>query len=363
VATVRYLADDLLRRLDVPRVVVRRGLAALVVAGLVALAVSHPIDRIREFSNANDVAGSSPGVGANRLITSSGSGRYQFWDQAIAAFDSDPAIGIGAGNYELWWNQHHTIPVVTVDAHSLYLQTLAELGIIGLLVLLGFLGTVLYAGWRAVTRARDVNQRGDAMAVAFALFLAGLASAALDWTWQLPAAFAPVIVMAALITGPACEPISLPAAEPRPRRAPAKRRVRGSQFGLGVATLACAWVAIWVAGDQLVATVQLDNSRSALEQGDLDGASQDARNAAAIQPWSSEAQLQIALVEKERGDLSAATDAVRKAIERAPRDWRPWLVAAEIAAANGNREAAQLDLNSANHLSPKPLPVKLAPER
>ncbi len=362
-AVVRYLADGWLDRLQVPRVVVRRGLAALVVAGLIVLAVSHPIDRIREFSDANDVAGSSPGIGASRLVTSSGSGRYQFWDQSIAAFDSDPAIGIGAGNYELWWNQHHTIDVVTVDAHSLYLQTLAELGIIGLLVLLGFLGTVLFAGWRALKWARSVNQRGDAMSVALALFLAGLASAALDWTWQLPAAFAPVIVVAALIAGPACEPIALPGARSTTLQAGTRRRPRGVQFGLGVATLVCAWVAIWVAADQLVASVQLDNSRSALEQGDLEGAAQHARNAAAIQPWSSEAQLQIALVEKESGDLVAAAGAVRKSIDRAPGDWLPWLVAAEIAAAAGDRDAAQADLDTANSLSPKEIPVTLAPER
>jgi hypothetical protein len=362
-AVARYLADGWLSRLLLPRVVVRRGLAALVVAGLIALAVSHPIDRIRDFSNANDVAGSSPGVGASRLITSSGSGRYQFWGEAIDAFDSNPAIGIGAGNYELWWNQHHTIDVVTVDAHSLYLQTLAELGVVGLLVLLGFLGTVLFAGWRAVTQARNGNRRDDAMAAAVALFLAGLVSAALDWTWQLPVAFVPIIVVAALITGPAGEQVAVPVAATDERRVPTRRRSWRGQFGFGVATLVCAWVAIWVAGDQLVATVQLDNSRSALERGDLDSAAQDARNAAAIQPWSSEAQLQLALVEKESGDLAAAAVAARKAIGHASHDWRPWLVAAEIAAAAGNRKLAKLQLAFATHLSPAQLPVRLAPAR
>jgi hypothetical protein len=363
-AAARYFADGWLSRLSLPRVFVRRGLAALAVAGLIALAVSNPIDRIRDFSDASDVAsGSSPAVGANRIATSSGSGRYQFWGEAIDAFDSNPAIGIGAGNYELWWNQHHTIDVVTIDAHSLYLQTLAELGIVGLLVLLAFLGAVLFAGWQVAVRAWNGARADDAMAAALALFLAGLGSAALDWTWQLPAAFVPVIVVAALISGPASEPVAVPVTEPDiPRPAPTRRR-RGGQYGLGVATLVCAWAAIWVAGDQLVATIQLDSSQSALERGDLGGAAQDARNAAAIQPWSSEAQLQLALVEKQSGDLAAATEASRKAVERASRDWRTWLVAAEIAAALGHGAVAARDLNTANHLSPKPLPVTLAPQR
>ena len=92
-------------------------------------------------------------------------------------------------------------------------------------------------------------------------------------------------------------------------------------------------------------------------------AAQSARNASAIQPWSSEAQLQLALAEKANGDLAAATAAVREAVDRASHDWRPWLVAAEVAAAAGNRQGAEFGLAVANKLSPRPLPVKLAPQR
>jgi tetratricopeptide (TPR) repeat protein len=201
------------------------------------------------------------------------------------------------------------------------------------------------------------------MAAALAVFLAGLASAAFDWTWQLAAAFAPVIVMAALLSGPASQPVAV-VAEPGAGTSSMPRwRARGGQYGLGVATLVCAWFAIWVAGDQLIASVQLDSSRNALARGDFESAAQSARNASAIQPWSSEAQLQLALAEKANGDLAAATAAVREAIDRASNDWRPWLVAAEVAAAEGNRQGAEFGLAAANKLSPRPLPVKLAPQR
>jgi hypothetical protein len=343
--------------------VARRGLAAVVAVGLIVLAFSHPIDRIRDFSNANDIAGASSSTGGSHVFSTSGTGRSQFWGQAVDAFESEPVVGIGAGNYELWWNQHHTIDVITIDAHSLYLQTLAELGIVGILLLLGFLGTALYAGWRAVAWLPDVGDAGEVMAAAFAVFLAGLTSAAFDWTWQLPAAFAPVIVMAALLSGPASQPVVV-AAEAGAGGAPMPRwRARGGQYGLGVATLVCAWIAIWIAGDQLIASVQLDNSRTALALWDFDGAAQSARNASAIQPWSSDAQLQLALAEKGNGDFAAATAAVREAVDRASHDWRPWLVAAEVAASAGNRRGAEFGLAVANRLSPKPLPVKLAPQR
>ena len=362
-AGARYAADGWFGRARLPQKVARRGLAAVVVIGLIVLAFSDPIDRIREFSNANDIAGASAATGGGHVFSTSGTGRSQFWGQAIDAFESEPVIGIGAGNYELWWNQHHTINVITIDAHSLYLQTLAELGIVGILLLLGFLGTALYAGWRAVARRPDVGEAGEVMAAALAVFLAGLASAAFDWTWQLAAAFAPVIVMAALLSGPASQPVAV-VAEPGAGTSSMPRwRARGGQYGLGVATLVCAWVAIWVAGDQLIASVQLDSSRNALARGDFESAAQSARNASAIQPWSSEAQLQLALAEKANGDLAAATAAVREAVDRASHDWRPWLVAAEVAAAAGNRQGAEVGLAEANNLSPRPLPVKLAPQR
>ncbi len=361
-AVARYAADGWLSHVRLPRRLARQGLAALVVVGLIVLALSHPGDRISEFSNARDIAGASPPTGSGHLTSFSSTGRSQFWGQAIDAFDSNPIVGIGGGNYELWWNEHHTIDVTTVDAHSLYLQTLAELGILGVLLLLGFLGSALFAGWRAMARLPDVGEHADEMTAALALFVAGLISAAFDWTWQLPASFVPVIVVAALLTGPASQPSPV-AAEPGVTRLMPRWRAWRGQYGLGVATLICAWVAFWAAGDQLVASIQLDNSRNALAQGDFESAAQSARNASAIQPWSSEAQLQLALAEKENGDFAAATQAVRKAVDRASRDWRPWLVGAEVAAAAGNRPGAQVGLAEANRLSPSPLPVKLAPQR
>ncbi|MFL5892064.1 MAG: O-antigen ligase family protein [Solirubrobacterales bacterium] len=362
VGIARYLVDRPLSSVQLSAKVVRGGIAAVVAIGLVVLVASNPVDRIREFSNSNDV-GSGPSLGAQHFTAASGSGRYQFWGQAVDAFESRPVYGIGAGNYQLWWNSHAPINVQTLDAHSLYLQTLAELGVVGLLLLLAFLGCVLVAGFRRTLAFRHAGRWGDALAAALALFLAGLASAALDWTWQLPAAFAPVILAAALLTGPASVPQA--AIEPgvAARRAAWRwvpgRILGGRQYGLGVATLICAWAAVWIAGDQLVAKVQLDNSHSAAAGDDFGSATQDARDAAAIQPWASEPQVQLALVAKDAGDLEAARIAAAKAIQRAPQDWRPWLVSAEVEAALGNRGAASRYLTRANQLSPGTLPVNL----
>ena len=367
VGVIRYLLDGRLGRLEIPRKVVRWGVAAIVVLGLIAFALSDPAERIRDFSNANDVGGSGPSLGGQHFAAASGNGRFQFWGAALDGFASKPVWGVGGGNYQLWWNAHPHLDIATLDAHSLYLQTLAELGLVGVLLLAGFIGAVLVSGWKRSRAARASSRWGDALAAALAILLAGLVSAGIDWTWQLPVAFVPVIVVAALLTGPASAPEPAVVEGRAARKAALRwvpgRLVGGGQYGLGIATLVCAWIAIWVAGDQLIATVQLSNSHSAADRGDFAAASQDARDAAAIQPWASAPQLQLALVEKQAGDLDASAQAATEAISNAPGDWQAWLVAAEVEAALGDREAAMADLARANELSPTPLPVTLSPER
>jgi hypothetical protein len=64
--------------------------------------------------------------------------RYELWKSAWKAWREHPVGGIGPGTYELWWSQHATNPLTVRDAHSLYLENLAELGFGGLIAVLLF---------------------------------------------------------------------------------------------------------------------------------------------------------------------------------------------------------------------------------
>ena len=68
--------------------------------------------------------------GAGRLVTFQ-SDRYDYWRVALEAFAHEPLIGVGAGGWAVWWLRHRPYASGVVDAHSLELQTLAELGLIG----------------------------------------------------------------------------------------------------------------------------------------------------------------------------------------------------------------------------------------
>ena len=69
---------------------------------------------------------------ASRLGSATGTGRYQFWGAALDAFGTHPFRGIGAGSYEFWWSRNAPFYLPVRNAHSLYLESLAELGVFGL---------------------------------------------------------------------------------------------------------------------------------------------------------------------------------------------------------------------------------------
>ena len=79
------------------------------------------------------------------------------------------------------------------DAHSLYIETAAELGLVGLLLLAGFLGGVAFAARQAHGVAPALAAGPMAGAAVWA------AHVAVDWDWEMPAATLPVIVLAGLL--------------------------------------------------------------------------------------------------------------------------------------------------------------------
>jgi O-Antigen ligase len=347
VAVARYALDGPIARLRLPAVRPRLTAVVLVAAAAIALVALNPVADVNRFANpANPAASGSPGQ--RDLFSASGSGRSQYWEAAIDAFASDPITGVGAGNYTLYWNAHPEIARPLLNAHSLYLETLAELGILGLALVVGFFAAAAFGAWGTATESH-----GGEIAAATGILAAGAVSAGLDWTWQLPAAFAPVVVAAALLTGHAS-----PARASTPETT--HRWSRG-RIGIAVAAVAIAWASIWAAGVVLFTDLKLDASRAAAARGDLDRAATDARQAASAQPWSPEPRIQLALVEELGGDLRAARSAAGQAIDRAGGDWRGWAIAARVDARRGAAADSRFELGVAGALSPVPLPPGFTP--
>src|SRR5205085_1577702 len=105
----------------------RRGSPAAVTAALVVLLTASAV-AIGHY-------GSRPGF----------SGRGPLWRQAWHDWEAHPALGSGAGTFEQFWLRHRRISANARDAHSLYLETLAELGPLGLGLLAATLALASFA--------------------------------------------------------------------------------------------------------------------------------------------------------------------------------------------------------------------------
>ena len=95
----------------------------------------------------------SPGSGSSRLFSGAGN-RYDYWRVALLEFRSAPVDGVGAGNYDTGYYLHRRTTEAITQPHSLELQTLAELGLVGGLLLAAFLAAVVLGLCRTARAAR-----------------------------------------------------------------------------------------------------------------------------------------------------------------------------------------------------------------
>jgi hypothetical protein len=107
-----------------------------------------------------------------------GANRPRYWHVAWREVTLNPVLGSGAGTFDRYWLLYRPVGSFARDAHNLYLETLAELGPVGLAILLAALGLPLL-----VLRGR----RDPVVATAAAGYVAYLVHAAVDWDWELPA--------------------------------------------------------------------------------------------------------------------------------------------------------------------------------
>ncbi|OLE38924.1 MAG: hypothetical protein AUG48_00505 [Actinobacteria bacterium 13_1_20CM_3_68_9] len=347
----RFLLDPSFGRIEVPATLTRAVGVATVVVVIAGILLAGPSKRWDEFKRVGPLDTKTTYVAAH-LNSGRGSGRYQFWSSAVDAFKAHPLNGIGAGGYEAYWYQHGSLSMPVRDAHSLFLESMAELGIPGLALVLGFLGFAAVAG----VRRGPTRAKGGAVAAALAVLAAGIASAAIDWTWELPACFGLAVLAVGLLTGPATlerEPAL--SAVPQAVDGSGARRWRGGQsrFGLGLATLAVGWAAIWAGGTLFLTEVKLGDSRSAASSGNAGSAANDARDASTLQPWAAAPRLQLALVEELDGNVHAANRDLGEAIQRAPDDWQLWFVRVRLEVKAGNVDAARRALERARQLNPR----------
>ena len=304
-------------------------------------------DRVQEFKSPVAVAlpaGADDAV--SRLSALGGNGRYAYWQSAGRANETAPTKGIGPGTFEYWWARDGVESGGFVrNAHSLWFETFAETGLIGLSLVGGFFLLVVVGGASRALRAADPEHR-----IALAAATAGVAgfavTASLEWAWQMTVLpCAALLLAAAALVGRADAPLTAfpRAAGPEPRRI------------ARVPLVASALAALFVIGTYTAAASDLRDSQREAANGDLQAAIDRARSGSGLQPYSASLRLQQALVLERAGRLAGARTQAIRATEEEPTHWRTWLVRSRLEARTGRASAAVRSYEKARNLNPRSL--------
>jgi hypothetical protein len=308
------------RRVTLPRgahIGATVAIVALLGVGVVAAIAEYgsPVSMAERAWNAFEAAPERDVDDLNdRLLSFSGNGRVELWTAARDLYEEHPAVGSGAGTFERFWRERPDATQRVRDAHGLYIETLAELGPLGLGLLVAALLVPLLA---AVIARRTLFVAGAAGAYGAFLVHAGV-----DWDWELSG-----VTLAALVTG--C--VLVVAARDGVSRllSTPLRIVVGVVVGL-------ASLAAILGG---LGNSALARSFSATEKREFADALHDADRARQLMPWSGRPWIARGEAELAQGDRAAAAASFRRSTEEDANDWRAWLDLA-IATEGPTRRAA-----------------------
>jgi O-antigen ligase len=274
----------------------------------------------------------------------SGAGRHEFWRVAIDAFGEEPLVGHGAGTYQFSWDQLRTLSMPVRDAHSLYLEAFAELGVIGGLIVLAMVGVLLWAGLAAWRAARGPQR--ELYGALFAVALTFAVAAGIDWLWEIAAMGAIFFLASGALVAARCGQLVR-------SRAAANGHAAQRRYGLAVAGLAVAWITALALIGPLLVDREIQSSKSAAAEGNLPNAVGYANTAKSIEPWAASPYVQLALLAEAQGEYPAAVERISQAIDREEGNWLLYYLRARIENEAGESAAARVDLREAQRLNPQ----------
>jgi hypothetical protein len=261
----------------------------------------------------------------DRLFDLSSNGRLQHWAVARDDFEDHPLAGRGAGTFEYSWAERRPSSMTVLDAHSLYIETIGELGLVGLLLLVGALTLPLAAAVRA--------RHSAVLPPALGAYAAYVLHAGVDWDWELTG-----VTLVALISGLCL----LAAARPEGVVAVRSLPLRLAAVGLVLVLSTLAFVSV-------LGNVPLGRSRSALDESRWAEAADQAGLAKRWAPWASEPLRLLGEAQLGAGNPGRARVSFRAALDRDPENWQLWVDLALVSSGAEKR----LALERASRLNPR----------
>jgi O-Antigen ligase len=340
-------------------------------------------------------------------LTAVGSVRARYWNEALQIFKAHPALGAGAAGYETARLRYRTQPLDVRQAHGYAVQTLADLGTVGLAVTLALLIAWMAAagrtthpfnrrwmaqrsppqlGWRSAPAAYTPER--IAMLTMLSIVVVFGIHSFVDWTWYVPGDACVALLCAGWLAGrgplPAGNPTALagtpPAALPvqqsiSPSVAPANSESSANgtpptrprrpaneldpvRVCVALAVLAGALLAAWT---EWQPQRSIDASEHALV---LLGHNPVAARAAAQagvdrDPLSAQALFTLSAVEHATGQDALARATLQKAVQQQPSNPLTWTTLGQYDM-TANPQQAVSELRAAVYLDPESIPVQNA---
>jgi O-antigen ligase len=373
------------RRAPTPRLRRRIGVAlwtlvaVVVIAAAGALAHSHRglggsiSHGISSLTNPN----AKPPPNTPGRLTAVASVRARYWKEGLEVFGAHPALGVGAEGYATARLRYRKDTLVVTHAHGFLIQTLADLGIVGLLLALALLASWIVdarRGTRPLNRPpRPYTPERIGLLSMLCVVVVFGAHSLIDWTWYVPGNAFVALLCAGwlagrgrLATSPA--PLAWSSLQLRGRhqstlgdesrrlRLPGRREL-DPRVALAAVVILAALLAAWAQWEPQRSEEARTQALALAESGRLHAAANAARSAASRDPLSAEALTALADVQSAAGNPALARATLQRAVRLQPSNPQTWL---ELARADlqEHPSAALKELQAAIYLNPQ----SIAPE-
>ncbi len=304
--------------------------------------VSHAFDAL---TNPN----AKPPPNTPGRLTAVASVRARYWKEALQVFKAHPALGAGAEGYATAHLRYETEALEVRHAHGFIVQTLADLGLVGLLLALALLVAWMAAARRAVRSPLGHTPERVGMLSMLCLVVVFGAHSMIDWTWYVPGDACVALLCAGWLAGRG----PLTAAS---RRSSSHDRPGYVRMCLASAAIVAALLAMWSQW-QPQRSEEARQEALGLLASDPRGATAAANRAVSRDPLSVEALFTLASVQQVSGAPALATATLERAVRLQPSNPQTWLTLGRHELVS-DPSAAVKDLQAAIYLNPE----SIAPE-
>jgi O-antigen ligase len=338
--------------------------------------ISHAFD---DLTNPNAKAPpNTPG-----RLTAVASVRARYWKEAFQVFDAHPVLGSGAGGYETAHLRYETQTLEVKHAHGFVVQTLADLGLVGLGLALALLLAWMAAagrpthpfnrrwtGWRAWLEIRSGEPPGwrglrereltaytperIGMLSMLCLVVVFGAHSLIDWTWYVPGDACVALLCAGWLAG---RGELVPSAGAASSEAAPRRAISPTRIAIAGAVIVAALLAMWSQWQPQRSEEAAQQADALLEARHPGAASAAANTAISRDPLSVEALLTLANVQQASGQPALARATLERAVRLQPSNPQTWLALGQHDVTS-DPPAAVSELRAAIFLNPE----SIAPE-